>query len=187
MNLRQNGFTLYELMFVLALSGIALSMAVPSFDAALKNNAIAIQTNNLIADINLARSEAIKRGVSVFICRSGNLNTATPTCGGNNNTWSEGWLVFASGDANSDYDAGTDSLLRVTDLNPENGVTVISNASADSSLEYLADGTTNQGNNTALLAVCDERGTAQGKQVQISPTGRPRLVYPVPVSCSNPA
>ena len=171
----------------MAIAGIALSMAVPSFDAAIRNNAIAIHTNNLVADINLARSEAIKRGVSVFICRSSNINTATPACGGSSNTWSQGWLVFASGDGNSTFDAGADKLLRVTDLTDEKGVTVKSNNAADATLEYRADGTINQTNSTAIIAICDGRGASHGKQVRISATGRPRLVSPVPVSCSNPA
>ncbi|MDH5324190.1 MAG: GspH/FimT family pseudopilin [Gammaproteobacteria bacterium] len=183
----QRGFTLLELIAVLAIAGIVLTMAVPSFSVAMKNNSIAIQTNNLIADINLARSEAINRGRSVMICRSADPGANPPVCGGSVNDWSGGWLIFASGDSNTQYDTATDTLLRVTDLNPEKGVTVISNATANTNLEYRADGSVNQGGNTSLFAICDPRGKDFGKQIQISPTGRPRLVSPVPVSCTSPS
>lgn len=170
----------------LALAAIVLTMAVPSFTTTIKNNKVVTHTNDLIADMNFARSEAVKRGTRVILCRSAAPNAATPVCGGNANDWSDGWLVFASGDTDDDYDAADDILLRIGDPS-DNTVDIKSNSTANQDVVYNADGTTNEGGNTAVFAVCDSRGSEHGRQIQINAAGRPRLVSPVPVSCSNPS
>lgn len=180
------GFTLIELMLGIALAAVIVSMAAPSFSTAMKNNKIVAEANELIADIHFARSEAVKRSTRVVLCRSAAPSNATPSCGGSANNWGSGWLVFADGDADNSYNAANDTLIRIG--NPSDGaVTVKSNNTANQQLVYNPDGTINTGGNTAVFAVCDERGEDQGRQVQITPTGRPRLVAPVSVSCTNPA
>ena len=67
-----SGFTVQELMIALAIAGILLGLAVPSFQTALYNNRLTSQANQLIAALNSARSEALKRGVRVTICKSTN-------------------------------------------------------------------------------------------------------------------
>jgi len=183
------GFTLVELLVTLALAAILLSQAVPSFSSMIKGNRLATETNTLVSDINLARSEAIKRGTRVILCRSADPSAANPTCGGSANTWTTGWLVFASGDANNTYDSATDTLIRIG--GPRSGqVQIITNNTANNNLEYDPDGTTNEGGSTAVFAICDDQGEAQGRQIQVNGTGRPRLVKgtsaaPIP-SCSAP-
>ncbi len=183
------GFTLVELLVTLALAAIILSQAVPSFSSMVKGNRLATETNTLVSDINLARSEAIKRGTRVILCRSADPSAANPTCGGSANTWTTGWLVFASGDANNTYDSATDTLIRIG--KPRGGqIQIITNSTANNNLEYDPDGTTNEGGSTAVFAICDDQGESQGRQIQVNGTGRPRLVKgtsatPIP-SCSAP-
>ena len=64
-----NGFTLIELMVTVAVLAIVLSLGVPSYRALIINNRLTAQANALVASINLARSEAIKRGVRVWVYR----------------------------------------------------------------------------------------------------------------------
>ena len=182
----KNGFTLVELIFTLAIGMIFLTLAIPSFTSLTKNNRVTTVTNELITDINLARSEALNRGVRVILCRSGNPSSTNPTCGGTANTWTTGWLVFASGDTNSTFDAGVDTLIRVSQA-AGGSVTIKSNTTTNNNLEYNPDGTTNEAGGTGIFAVCDDRGLAHGNQIQVIPTGRPRLIAPVPASCSSPA
>jgi len=179
------GFTLIELLVAISLSIIVLSFGVPSFTSFIKNGRVTTHTNNLVTDINYARSEAVTRGETVIVCRSDNAGSSTPECGGTANNWTTGWLIFVSGDSNDVYDAANDTLLRAS-TRIQGSVTIRSNDVSGSHLTYKSDGATDMSGGTAAFAICDERGTGFGNKLQISPTGRPRLITPVPDSCDNP-
>src|SRR3989344_4698731 len=59
--IRNSGFTLIELIITLTIAGILMAVAVPGLKNFVSSNRLTAQINDLIADINLARSEAIKR------------------------------------------------------------------------------------------------------------------------------
>lgn len=61
------GVTLLELIIAIAIVGILAAMAVPAFDNQLKDSKIVANTNLVIGAYNLARSEAINRGVQVQV------------------------------------------------------------------------------------------------------------------------
>jgi type IV fimbrial biogenesis protein FimT len=89
------GFTVLELLVTMAIAAILLAIAVPSFrDAALSNRLNAV-SSDLVASVQLARSEAIKRNVTVTLCASSNGTscslTATPG-------WEQGWIMLSGGD-----------------------------------------------------------------------------------------
>jgi len=67
MTSRPHGFTLLELLAVILVVGISLSIAVPSFQGMIARNSIATQVNGYLLAINLARSEAMRRGTQVTI------------------------------------------------------------------------------------------------------------------------
>ena len=188
--LENAGFTLIELMVTLAIGTILMTTAVPSMSTMIRNNNLATQTNSLVTDINLARSEAIKRGVIVILCRSADPNAANPSCSGSAYTWTTGWLVFASGDGDNTYTAGTDTLLRIGKPS-SSSIAIKTNSTSNNNLEYKANGTTNEGGGTAIFALCDDRGEGYGRQIQVDPRGRPRLITgttddPIP-NCASPA
>jgi type IV fimbrial biogenesis protein FimT len=180
------GFTIIELMIVLVVAALLLTVGIPAFTSTVMNNQLTTQVNALVADINLARSEAVKRNVRVIMCRSANPGAATPSCGGTAQTWTTGWLIFADdgNNTNNVYDSGTDILIR-TGQPALAGVAIMTNATSNNNLEYNPDGSTNEGGGTALFSVCDDRGTNYGKQVQVSPTGRPKFV-PSPIADCSP-
>jgi type IV fimbrial biogenesis protein FimT len=64
---RQAGVTLIELVVTIAILAILLSLAAPSIHETLKNNRLAAQNNEMVALINLARSQAIRRNASVSV------------------------------------------------------------------------------------------------------------------------
>lgn len=88
-----HGFTLLELMITIAVAAILLGLAVPNMHTFIQNNRIAGQTNDILAALNLARSEALKRNREAWLCPSQNAHTNTPSCSGND--WTDGWLVVA--------------------------------------------------------------------------------------------
>ncbi len=69
--MRARGFTLIELMVVVLIMAILATMAVPSFQTMIQQNRINGYTNELVSALSVARSEAVKRGVSVELLAQG--------------------------------------------------------------------------------------------------------------------
>ena len=61
------GFTLLELMVTVAVAAILTTVAVPGFRDLVQNNRVTSQTNELVAALTMARTEAIKRGRAVEV------------------------------------------------------------------------------------------------------------------------
>ena len=68
--LAARGFTLIELLITIAILGILLGIAAPSFNEAILSNRLAGYANTFVAGASVARSEAIKRNFSITMCRS---------------------------------------------------------------------------------------------------------------------
>lgn len=83
------GFTIFELMITVAVAGVILTIGVPSFLSVIETNRAVTHTNELITSLNLARSEAVRRGAPILVCSS----TDNATCSGNTD-WSTGWIVL---------------------------------------------------------------------------------------------
>jgi len=64
------GFTLIELMIAVVVVAITLSLAIPGFKSIIHANRAATVSNQLISALHLARSEAVKRGRDVVVCRN---------------------------------------------------------------------------------------------------------------------
>ena len=179
-----SGFTLIELIVTMAIAAILLTQAVPSFRTMIANNRITSQINELVTAINMGRSEAAKLNTTVILCGSANPTDATPACGGD----VEGWLLFASGDANNTFDVA-DTLIRVGTFG-QSGIQVGANGAFDNGLQINANGSTNEGGTPAILAVCDDRdgdGTldvAFGKEIRVQPSGHIQTISSPIAACS---
>ena len=64
------GFTLVELSVVLAVMAIIATFATPSFVAWHLRDQVDARARALVSMLSLARSEAVKRGARVTLCRS---------------------------------------------------------------------------------------------------------------------
>lgn len=88
----RSGFTLVELMIVIAILAVLAVIALPAFDSFILGSRLRTHSNDFAAAARLARSEALKRNGQVQLCMSADGATCT-TAG----SWEQGWLVLSLG------------------------------------------------------------------------------------------
>lgn len=110
---KSSGFTLLELMVVVAIVAIMSTLAAPSFLRLIQSNTMSSAANSFLADMRYARSQAIKMGRSVVMCRSNAPEAPSPNCDSDSGTggagWVSGWIIFL--DTSHDADKQADELL----------------------------------------------------------------------------
>ncbi len=154
---RASGFTLIELIITVVIASILISLAAPSFSGFIKNNRLASQANDFMADVAFARSEAVKRGASITICRSGNGADCL-----NGTKWDEGWIVVN----------GAGQVLRVHEkLTGDN--TISASLAVEDSIVYNRSGLmTPMPAAVETISICDG---PKGRLIEIAITGRPQI------------
>ncbi len=85
-------------MIVVALLGILLSTALPSFAGFVANHRASAAANDLLHAIAVTRSEALKRGHRVYLAPLGA-------------HWHDGWAVFVDRDDDRAFDPAKDELI----------------------------------------------------------------------------
>jgi type IV fimbrial biogenesis protein FimT len=83
----QRGITLVELMTALAIAGIVLALGVPTLGAWLGEQQLHDRADALVHALDLARSEAIRRGNRVDVC------PGSGHCEAGAMAWEGGWVV----------------------------------------------------------------------------------------------
>ncbi|WP_172597677.1 GspH/FimT family pseudopilin [Sulfuriflexus mobilis] len=161
---RQRGFTLLELMSSMSIAVVLTTTAIPALNGLLQRSRITTEINTFVAHLHYARSEAIKRGQRVVICRSADGLSCARTEG-----WHRGWITFADSNANRERDDG-EALLRV-EHGEENGIIITSGQRRR--VIYWPTGFTPGTNGTYTF--CDPDYPQWAKAVILSNPGRPRL------------
>ncbi|WP_411878701.1 GspH/FimT family pseudopilin [Polaromonas sp. YR568] len=119
---RPRGFTLTELLVIMAIIAIFASFAIPSFRGLTASTSVSSAVNAFVSDTRYARGEAMRRGKSVTICRSANAAAIPPRCSGASEptvgSWMEGWVVFVDENGNGAFNATSDTVLRVQQALP---------------------------------------------------------------------
>lgn len=104
----QSGMTMIELLVTVTLAAMLMALAVPSYRYVTNSNRATTEVNGLLADLQFARSEAIKESQPVTVCPS----TNGTSCVANSSTWNTGWIVFSDQNNSHAVDTG-DTILRV--------------------------------------------------------------------------
>jgi type IV fimbrial biogenesis protein FimT len=89
----KRGFTLMEMLVVVAIGGILAAMAAPSLTSVIESNRRITISNQLMEDLVFARRQAIALSTSVALCGSGGTN-ACITSGTSPTDWSNGWSTY---------------------------------------------------------------------------------------------
>ncbi len=100
------GLTLHEALVSLTLVGI-LAVGAIGFTRLAQDSRIATDVNALVADLSLARSEAIKRAQSIAICKS-----STGSSCNDAGQWHQGRIIFVDSNESGERDDGED-VVRV--------------------------------------------------------------------------
>lgn len=150
------GFTLVELIVTLAVLAIALAIAIPSYQGLTRNTRLVTVSNELIASLALARSEAVRRGKTVKVCKA-DANSASPVCSASAD-WAQGWLVDVGG-----------TVIRTTQINN----TGISISSAADEIEFRPNGSSSAAATIEVIrAGCTSGETNAKRVISVSGTGR---------------
>lgn len=168
-NRAESGFSLIELMVTLAVAAILLSLALPSFTDAMTRSRIATVSNEFIAAVMYARSEALQRNSIGGICAS----TNKTACAGE---WSDGWIVWA--DIDRDGVLGAGEVLRIGTVSPKDSMTT----PTVTAIEFGARGMPTVGVTSASEPVfaiepddCDA-GEQMRRELTVTFTGQVRMV-----------
>jgi type IV fimbrial biogenesis protein FimT len=167
----QIGFTLIELMVTLAVAAIVLTTAVPGFRQVIQNNKVATDINAFVSALHLARSESVKRGKQVTVCKSNDSASCAAA-----NGWEQGWIVFVDTNNSESVDTGEELLRVYSGLDA--GTTLRGNSTVDDAVAFQPSGFADAGS----IILCDSRvktfSSDKGfaRVVIISTRGRVRLV-----------
>lgn len=158
------GFTLIELLTTVAVAAVLLAVAAPSFVEIAKRNRLSGYTNDLITAIYYARSEAVRTGAPIAICKSSD----GTSCSG---SWSDGWIIFRNDDDDDPavVDSGEPLLKRYQGL--AGGYALGSDTNLATSITFGSDGAANR---TGVFAFCRGDDTS-GARALIVTRLRPRV------------
>jgi type IV fimbrial biogenesis protein FimT len=152
------GFTLVELMITVVLLAILTILAMPAFQGVMERLRIQSAANSLSAAFATARSESVKLGTNVTVCKS--LDKENCTTDGD---WSIGWIIHAT----------AASPIKVFD-SPAGGVSMAGSSVPDlqNSVQFMPTGASNLGA-TGNVTVCLPGRTS--RVVSVASSGRIRV------------
>jgi type IV fimbrial biogenesis protein FimT len=150
MRARSKGLTLIELMIVITLAGVLVALAIPNFRDFVRRNRLATQSNEFIAAVQFARSEAIRR--------NRNISLLAADASDNANEWGKGWQVV---------DPLTAATLRVAPTLPR-ALALDSSVNNVSVITFNSDGLLQAG--ADVYRLCDPEKS--GRRIEITTVGK---------------
>ena len=161
---KNSGFTLIEVMIVVAIFGVLLALAAPPLTDFLEDAQARQNTNEFMSSLLLARSEAVTRNQTVSICTA---DGTAPTVCNTSKDWHDGWISFEDLDADGVRDVGEELIGQHSGLDDTSVVTTVN---FDDFVTYLPSGGVSSAGTFSLCV-----GDASARQITVNATGRPRL------------
>ena len=104
------GLSLVEVTAALAIGAVLLAAAIPSFLQLRGNTLLGAAAQEFLADFRFARSEALRRGDVVMLCRVASASDTDCATGASVRGWADGWIVAHDRNRNQRIEA--DEVLR---------------------------------------------------------------------------
>lgn len=159
------GFTLVELLMVLAIVAVLTTLAAPALGSLIGRSQARAARNVLVTSLNQARITAVNRGGHVVVCPSFDGERCARAT-----VWRPGWILFA--DLDRDRARSADEPLLAVGQVRAAGVAIVA-TSGRVAIDYRPDGSA--GGTNVTLTVCDRQSGANGAStVVVSPSGRVR-------------
>jgi len=127
MRARAAGFTITELMIVVLIVAVLTGLALPSMRDMVRNQRLKTTSFDVLASLTLARSEAIKRNLSVTLIPNGG-------------DWTLGWVAT---DANGATVARQDAFIPVINGAPAPGASIAIDYTGPVNIVFAGTGRTN--------------------------------------------
>jgi type IV fimbrial biogenesis protein FimT len=150
------GFTLIELMVTIAVLVVLMAVGVPSMADFSANNRVAAAKSGFASAVALARTEAARRGVLVFI--------KAEAGGSTGNEFSGGWSVVVDTNGSGLPDTGDEVMRKYPALQTDVKL------AGTSPLGFAATGYLDGGGTRDFL-VCRTSGSTSGFKVSVVPSG----------------
>ncbi len=169
----QRGFTLPELMTVIAVAAILMVVAVPNLLSFVRSDTLSTTANNLVFALNYARNEAVKRDTVVSLCPSAD----GASCQTGSTSWASGWIAFLGTtsppatvlQAWPGLPGGFTMVTKVFTVTSSVGPITFQ----PSGLTYANTGGLQSSVSSAVeFILCDPRGAKYGVDMELLPTGR---------------
>jgi type IV fimbrial biogenesis protein FimT len=162
------GFSLIELMVVIAVLGTIVAIALPSYDGLMRRVRLDTTVNELLVALSHARSEAIRRGRRASLCTSIDGQSCAPGVG-----WDRGWILFDDVNGNGLREGG-ETIIQVTGAR-SGRLRVRGNGSVRDYISYLPSGVTRTAAGALQMGTLTVCAGDLARGIVISATGRPRV------------
>jgi type IV fimbrial biogenesis protein FimT len=161
----QAGYSIYDLLITSAVASV-LGLGAVGMNSLAQDARMTATVNQLMGDLGLARSEAIKRNTIIALCKSDNGTSCSK-----DNAWNKGWILFTDDNNNHELDPG-ETVIRVQQVLEGNLSLRYGETGAYSYVRYNPSGEAWPG---ATFSFCDNRGADKAKAIIVYWTGRPRV------------
>lgn len=172
--MRNNGFTLIDLITTLSVISVLLTIGLPSFSSHIQQTRVKAATDSLLEAIQLARTQAVSSNKRATIRKQ--------------NEWNNGWEIFIDKDNNGVRSSNETIVQQYEKLN---GIRITANRPIKNYVSYIptgesrnASGTNGGGFQAGTFTVCPI-AKGKGAELILARGGRVRVVEISEKKCNS--
>jgi len=178
------GMTLVEALVGITVIGVLLALSAPALSSTLERMRLAKATNDLLGDIVLARTESIRTGQRVVVCK-GRLDVGCLTGA---TDWNGGWIVFIDRNRNGARDLTDAGEILIGSGRASSNVRIFGNTHVRDFVAYSPQGfarTHTGALQLGTITLClNGRSQSSANRIIISRSGRARVEEVNALACS---